>query len=382
MNFDLSEDHLMVRQTVREFAEKELAPGAGERDEKQEYPHEQMKQLGELGFMGVYIPEEYGGAGLDALSFVITVEELARVDASASVIVAVNNSLVCGGLEKFGTEEQKKKFLIPLASGQALGAYSLSEAGSGSDAASLKARITPDGDDYIVNGTKLWVTNGANAKYYIVFTTLNPELGYKGICALIVDRDTEGFEIGKKENKLGIRSSDTVELIFNNARVPKVNLLGEEGKGFTVAMTIMDSGRLGIAAQALGIAQGAFEAALKYSMERKQFGTEIINHQAIQFKLAEMATEIDAGRFLTYRTAFVRDQGRNFTKEASMAKMFCSQVANKVADQAVQVHGGYGYLKDFNVERFMRDAKITDIYEGTSEVQRIVIARQLQKGNL
>ncbi|MCP4727870.1 MAG: acyl-CoA dehydrogenase [bacterium] len=382
MNFDLTEDQLMVKQTVREFAEKELAPGAGERDEKQEYPHEQMKKLGELGFMGVYIPEQYGGAGLDSMSFVITIEELARVDASAAVIVAVNNSLVCGGIEKFGTEEQKKKFLTPLASGQALGAYSLSEAGSGTDAASLKCRITPDGDDYIVNGTKLWVTNGANSKYYIVFTTLDPELGYKGICALLVDRDTEGFEIGKKENKLGIRSSDTVELIFNNARVPKANLLGEEGKGFTVAMTIMDSGRLGIAAQALGISQGAFEAALKYSKERKQFGTEIINHQAIQFKLAEMATDIDAGRFLTYRTACLKDQGRNFTKEASMAKMFCSQVANQVANQAVQVHGGYGYLKDFCVERFMRDAKITDIYEGTSEVQRIVIARQLQRGNL
>jgi len=382
MNFDLTEDQLMVKQTVREFAEKELAPGAGERDEKQEYPHEQMKKLGELGFMGVYIPEQYGGAGLDAMSFVITVEELARVDASAAVIVAVNNSLVCGGIEKFGTEEQKKKFLTPLASGQALGAYSLSEAGSGTDAASLKCRITPDGDDYIVNGTKLWVTNGANAKYYIVFTTLDPQLGYKGICALLVDRDTEDFEIGKKENKLGIRSSDTVELIFNNARVPKANLLGEEGKGFTVAMTIMDSGRLGIAAQALGIAQGAFEAALKYSQERKQFGTEIINHQAIQFKLAEMATDIDAGSFLTYRTACLKDQGRNFTKEAPIAKLFCSKVANQVANQAVQVHGGYGYLKDFCVERFMRDAKITDIYEGTSEVQRIVIARQLQKGNL
>lgn len=382
MNFDLTEDQLMVKQTIREFAEKELAPGAGERDEKQEYPHEQMKQLGELGFMGVYIPEDYGGAGLDALSFIITIEELARVDASAAVIVAVNNSLVCGGIEKFGTEEQKKKFLTPLASGQALGAYSLSEAGSGTDAASLKCRITPDGENYIVNGTKLWVTNGANAKYYIVFTTLDPSLGYKGICALVVDRDTEGFEIGKKENKLGIRSSDTVELIFNNARIPKANLLGEEGKGFTVAMTIMDSGRLGIAAQALGIAQGAFEAALKYSKERKQFGTEIINHQAIQFKLAEMATDIDAARFLIYRAAWLRDQGRNFTKEASMAKMFCSQVANQVANQAVQVHGGYGYLKDFCVERFMRDAKITDIYEGTSEVQRLVIARQLQKGNI
>jgi len=377
MDFELSEDQKMLRQVVREFAEKELAPGAAERDEKQEYPHEQMKLLGELGFMGIIVPEEYGGAGLGYIEYAILVEELSRVDASAGVIVAVNNSLYCGGICQFGTEEQKKTLLKDPATGKGLGAYSLSEANSGTDAASLKTRVTPDGDSYVIDGTKMWVTNGANATHYIVFTTLDPELKHKGICALIVERNTEGLKIGKKENKLGIRSSDTVELIFDKVRVPKGNMLGEEGHGFKIAMTILDNGRISIGAQAIGIAQGAFEASLKYANERETFGKPIIRHQAIQNKLADMATRIDAGRLLLYRTAWLRDNGKPFSKEASMAKLFCSETANWVASEAVQIHGGYGYLKDFPVERFMRDAKITEIYEGTSEVQRIVIARNL-----
>jgi len=378
MDFEFTEEQKQVQQTVREFAEKELAPGAAERDEKQEFPHEQIKMLGELGFMSVMVPEEYGGAGLDCVCYAIVTEELSRVDAGVGTIVAVNNSLFCGGIEKFGTEEQKQKFLVPAASGRGLGAYSLSEAGSGSDAAALTTRIVPDGDYYIVNGTKMWVSNGANATHYIVFTTINPDLRHKGICALIVERDTDGLRIGKKENKLGIRCSDTVELIFEDARVPKANLLGGEGDGFKIAMSILDNGRLSIGAQAIGIARGAFDAALKYARERVQFDKPIIQFQAIQNKLADMATQIDAGRLLLYRAACLRDQNKPFSMESSMAKLFCSEIANAVASQAVQIHGGYGYLKDFNVERFMRDAKITEIYEGTSEIQRIVIARHLQ----
>jgi len=378
MDFELSEEHQFVRQTVREFAEKELAPGVQERDEKQEFPYEQIKKLGELGFMGVVIPEKYGGAGLDSIAYAIVLEELSRVEAAVGTIVSVNNTLFCGGVYKFGTEEQKQKYLVPLAKGEGLGAYSLSEAGAGTDAASLKTRIVSDEDHYIVNGTKMWVSNGANATHYIVFVTLNPELRHKGICALIMERETEGLKIGKKENKLGIRSSDTVELIFDNARIPKANLLGKEGEGFKIAMAILDDGRISIAAQAVGIAQGALDAALKYARERVQFGKPIIDHQAIQNKLADMATGIDAGRLLTYRAAYLRDQKKPYSKAASMAKLFCAPMSNRVADQAVQIHGGYGYLKDFNVERFMRDAKITEIYEGTTEIQRIVIAKHLK----
>jgi len=378
MDFELSEEHQFVRQTVKVFAEKELAPGVQERDEKQEFPYGQIKKLGELGFMGVVIPAKYGGAGLDSIAYAIVIEELSRVEAAVGTIVSVNNTLFCGGVYKFGTEEQKQKYLVPLAKGEGLGAYSLSEAGSGSDAASLKTLITPDGDHYIVNGTKMWVSNGANATCYIVFVTLNPELRHKGICALIMEREAEGLKIGKKENKLGIRSSDTVELIFDNARIPKANLLGKEGEGFKIAMAILDDGRISIAAQAVGIAQGALDAALKYARERVQFGKPIIDHQAIQNKLADMATGIDAGRLLTYRAAYLRDQKKPYSKAASMAKLFCAPMSNRVADQAVQIHGGYGYLKDFNVERFMRDAKITEIYEGTTEIQRIVIAKHLK----
>ena len=378
MDFEYTEEHRLIRQTVREFAENELAPGARERDEKQEFPHNEIKKLGELGFMGVTIPDEYGGAGLDYIAYMIVIEELSRVEAAVGIIVAVNNSLFCGGIYKFGTEEQKQKYLIPLASGKGLGAYSLSEAGSGSDAASLKTRITPDGNSYIMNGTKMWVSNGANATHYIVFATIDPELRHKGICTLIVERETEGLKIGKRENKLGIRSSDTVELIFENARIPRANLIGKEGDGFNIAMNILDDGRISIAAQAVGIAQGAFDASLKYSKERKQFGKLLIEHQAIQNKLADMATEIDAGRLLLYRASYLHDQNKPYSKEASMAKLFCAPVANRVADQAVQIHGGYGYLKDFDVERFMRDAKITEIYEGTTEIQRHVIARHLK----
>jgi len=349
MDFELSEEHQFVRQTVREFAEKELAPGVQERDEKQEFPYEQIKKLGELGFMGIVVPEKYGGAGLDSIAYAIVLEELSRVEAAVGTIVSVNNTLFCGGVYKFGTEEQKQKYLVPLASGKGLGAYSLSEAGSGSDAAALKALITPDGDHYVLNGTKMWVSSGGNATHYIIFVTLNPELRHKGICAIIVERETEGLKISKKENKMGIRSSDTVELVFDNVRVPKDNLLGKEGEGFKIAMVILDDGRISIAAQAVGIAQGAFDAALKYSKE------------------------------LTYRAAYLRDQKKPYSKEASIAKLFCAPMANRVADQAVQIHGGYGYLKDFNVERFMRDAKITEIYEGTTEIQRIVIAKHLKK---
>ena len=379
MNFTLTDEQNSVRQTVRDFAEKELAPGVAERDEKQEFPHDAVKKLGELGFMGVTIPEEYGGSALDSISYAIVIEELSRVEAAVGTIVAVNNSLFCSGIFIFGTEEQKKKYLVQLASGKGLGAYSLSEAGSGSDAASLKMRITPDGNNYIMNGTKMWVSNGANATHYIVFATIDPELKHKGICALIVERETKGLTIGKKEHKLGIRSSDTVELILEDAKIPKANILGGEGEGFEIAMRMLDYGRISIAAQAVGIAQGSLDAALKYANERVQFGKPIIEHQAIQNKLADMATEIEAGRLLTYQAAYLRDGDRQFTKEASMAKLFCAGVANRAANQAVQIHGGYGYLKDFVVERFMRDAKITDIYEGTSEIQRLVITKQLRK---
>ncbi len=379
MDFELNEEQQLLRETVREFSEKEIAPGALERDEKQIFPHEQIKKLGELGFMGITVPEEFGGAGLDYKSYAILIEELSRVDASVGVIVAVNNSLYCGGILKYGSEEQKNKFLKPVASGNGLGAYSLSEAGAGTDAASLKCRVRPDGDHYVIDGTKMWVTNGANSSHYIIFTTLDPALKHKGICALIVERETEGLRIGKKENKLGIRSSDTVELVFENARVPKENMLGEEGQGFKIAMSILDNGRISIGAQAIGIAQGAFEAAVKYSGERETFGKPINQHQAIQHKLADMATQIDAGRLLLYRAASLRDDNKPFSMQASMAKLFCSEVANKVANEAVQIHGGYGYIKEFPVERFMRDAKITEIYEGTSEVQRIVIARHVIK---
>lgn len=379
MNFTLTDEQNFVRQTVRDFAEKELAPGAAKRDEKQEFPHDAVKKLGELGFMGATIPEEYGGSALDSISYAIVIEELSRVEAAVGTIVAVNNSLFCSGIYIFGTEEQKKKYLVPLANGKGLGAYSLSEAGSGSDSASLKMRITPDGNNYIMNGTKMWVSNGANATHYIIFATIDPELKHKGICALIVERETKGLTIGKKENKLGIRSSDTVELILEDAKIPKANILGGEGEGFAIAMRMLDNGRISIAAQAVGIAQGSLDAALKYANERVQFGKPIIEHQAIQNKLADMATEIEAGRLLTYQAAYLRDGDRQFTKEASMAKLFCSGVANRAANQAVQIHGGYGYLKDFVVERFMRDAKITDIYEGTSEIQRLVITKQLRK---
>ncbi|MFC1553805.1 acyl-CoA dehydrogenase [candidate division KSB1 bacterium] len=379
MDFELSEEQLFVKKTVRDFAEKELAPGAQERDEKMEFPTEQVKKLGELGFMGVTVPEEYGGAGLDPLCYAILIEELSRVEAAVGTIVAVNNSLYCLGINKFGNEEQKQKFLIPVASGKGLGAYALSEVGAGTDAASLKARMHKDGDFYVLNGTKMWVSNGFNATHYIIFTTLNPELGHKGICAIIVERDTEGFTIGKKVEKLGIRSSDTVELIFDNARVPAENILGEEGQGFKIAMSMLDVGRISIAAQAIGIAQGSLDASVKYSKERQQFGKELINFQAIQNKLADMATEIEAARLLVYQASYLRGMEKPFSKEASMAKLFASKIANKAANEAVQIHGGYGYLKEFNVERFMRDAKITEIYEGTSEVQRIVIARHLQK---
>lgn len=379
MEFEFTEEHKMVRQTARSFAQDVLAKDAAERDEKEEFPYQAVKQMGELGFLGIAIPEEYGGAGMDHISYVIMMEEIAKVDAAAAVPVSVNNSLVCDILLKFGTEEQKKKFLTPLASGQKLGAFSLSEAGAGSDPASLICSAKRDGDFYVINGTKNFTSNGASADTIIVFATLDRSLGYKGITAFIVDKNTPGFRVSKKERKMGIRSSDTCELTFEDCRVPVENRLGDEGKGLRVALTALDGGRIGIAAQALGIAQASLELATSYARERKQFGRAIGEFQAIQFKLAEIATEIEAARLLVYKAAYLKDQGADVVRASAMAKLKASAVAVKAAEEAVQILGGYGYIKDFPAERYFRDAKITQIYEGTSEIQKLVIARTLLK---
>lgn len=375
MFFGLTEEHEMIRKAARDFAREELLPGVIDRDEKQEFPYEQMKKIGELGFLGMMVDPKYGGAGMDALSYAIVMEELSKVEAAASVVVSVNNSLVCYGLEAYGSEAQKQKYLTPLAKGECIGAFCLSEPEAGSDATSQRTTAVDMGDHYLLNGTKNWITNGKNAKYYLVIAQTDVEKGHRGINCLIVEEGMEGFIKGAKENKLGIRASDTCSLIFNDVKVPKENRIGEDGFGFKFAMKTLSGGRIGIAAQALGIASGAYELALEYSKQRKAFGKPICEHQAIQFKLADMATRIEAARLLVYKAAWLKDQHQNFDQASSMAKLFASETAMWVTTEAVQIHGGYGYVKEYHVERMMRDAKITQIYEGTSEVQRIVISR-------
>ena len=377
MDFRLTEEQEMVRQTIRDFAEAELAPTIAERDEKSIYPDDGIKKLGELGFLGVTVPPENGGAGLDMISYAIAVEELGRVDASTAIIVSVSNSLVCYPLELFANEDQKERILKPLAEGKWVGAFSLTEPDAGSDAGNLQTVAVRDGDDYILNGTKIFVTTGSKADVVIVFAVTDREKGPKGVSAFIVERDFPGFSTGKKENKLGIRSAETYELIFEDCRVPAKNLLGPEGAGFKIAMTALNSGRIGVAAQALGIAQGSMEAAIQYSKERKQFGRTLSKFQATQFKIAKMATEIDAARLLLYSAAHKKECGENYIKEAAMAKLYCSEVAVRTALEAVQIFGGYGYIKEYPVERFLRDSKITTIYEGTNEVMHVVIADQI-----
>ncbi|MEM8509285.1 MAG: acyl-CoA dehydrogenase [Bacteroidota bacterium] len=377
MDFTLSEEQQMIQQAARDFAQNELLPGVIERDEAQKFPVEQVKKMGELGFMGMMVDQKYNGSGLDTLSYVLVMEELSKVDASSSVIVSVNNSLVCWGLETYGTEQQKEKYLHKLASGEIIGAFCLSEPEAGSDATSQKTTAKDKGDHYILNGTKNWITNGSSAEVYLVIAQTDVEKGHRGINALIVEKGMEGFEIGPKENKLGIRGSDTHSLIFNDVKVPKENRIGEDGFGFKFAMKTLAGGRIGIAAQALGIAAGAYELALKYSKERKAFGTEIGNHQAIAFKLADMHTKIQAARHLVYKAAWDKDAGHNYDLSGAMAKLYAAETAMEVTVEAVQIYGGNGFVKDYHVERLMRDAKITQIYEGTSEIQKIVISRSV-----
>ncbi len=377
MDFELSEEQLAVRDAARDFAKTELLPGVIERDEKQQFPAEQIKKMGELGFMGMMVDPAYNGGGMDTVSYVLAMEEISKIDASCSVAMSVNNSLVCWGIEKFGNEEQKEKYLKRLATGEIIGAFCLSEPEAGSDATSQRTTAEDKGDYYLLNGTKNWITNGSSAGVYIVMAQTNAEAGHKGINALIVEKDMEGFVIGKKEDKLGIRGSDTHSLMFQDVKVPKENRIGEDGFGFNFAMATLNGGRIGIAAQALGIASGAYELALAYSKERKAFGKEISKHQAIQFKLADMATQIEAARMLCLKAAYLKDAGKDYAHASAMAKLFASQVAMDTTIEAVQVHGGYGYVKEYHVERLMRDAKITQIYEGTSEIQKIVISRHL-----
>ncbi|MET3128366.1 alkylation response protein AidB-like acyl-CoA dehydrogenase [Arcicella rosea] len=379
LNFQLSEEHLAVQQAARDFAQTELLPEVIDRDEKEFFPEELVRKMGELGFLGMMVSPEYGGGGMDTVSYVLAMEELSKVDASASVMVSVNNSLVCYGLEAFGTEEQKQKYLVPLAKGEIIGAFALSEPEAGSDATSQHTTAEDMGDYYLLNGTKNWITNGGRASVYLVMAQTHPELGHKGINCLIVERGMEGFQVGKKEKKLGIRGSDTHSLMFTDVKVPKENRIGADGFGFKFAMSTLNGGRIGIAAQALGIASGAYELSLKYAQERKSFGKAIAEHQAIQFKLADMATNIEAARLLCFKAAFDKDQHKSYVQSAAMAKLFCSQVAMDTTIEAVQIHGGYGFVKEFHVERMMRDAKITQIYEGTSEIQKMVIAREILK---
>jgi alkylation response protein AidB-like acyl-CoA dehydrogenase len=379
MNFELTEEHKMIRDAARDFAQTELLPGVIERDENQTFPAEQIKKLGELGFLGMMVDPKYGGAGMDAVSYVLAMEEISKVDASCSVVMSVNNSLVCWGLETFGTEEQKQKYLKPLATGEIIGAFCLSEPEAGSDATSQQTTAIDKGDHYLLNGTKNWITNGNSASVYLVIAQTDVEKKHKGINAFIVEKGMDGFIVGPKENKLGIRGSDTHSLMFTDVKVPKENRIGEDGFGFTFAMKTLSGGRIGIASQALGIASGAYELALQYSKERKAFGKEISQHQAIAFKLADMATEIEAARLLCLKSAWLKDNGQNYDKLGAMAKVFASETAMKTTVEAVQVHGGYGFVKEYHVERLMRDAKITQIYEGTSEIQRIVISRSVLK---
>ena len=377
MNFNLSEEHKMIRDAARDFAQTELLPGVIERDNKQEFPDALVKKMGELGFMGIMVDPKYGGSGMDTLSYVLIMEELSKIDASASVIVSVNNSLVCYGLEAYGSEEQKQKYLTKLASGKHVGAFCLSEPEAGSDATSQRTTAIDKGDHYLINGTKNWITSGGRADTYLVIAQTDRDKGSHGINAFIVEKGMEGFHIGPKEDKLGIRGSDTHTLQFNDVKVPKENRIGVNGSGFRFAMKTLSGGRIGIAAQALGIAQGAYELALKYSKQRKAFGTEICNHQAIAFKLADMYTEIEAARMLVLKSAADKDAGKNYDKSSAMAKLYASKVAMEQTVEAVQIHGGNGFVKEYHVERLMRDAKITQIYEGTSEIQKIVISRSI-----
>ncbi|WP_448527964.1 acyl-CoA dehydrogenase [Raineya sp.] len=379
MNFQLTEEHLEVQKAAREFAQRELLPGVIERDDKQEFPYEQIKKMGELGFMGMMVSPEYNGGGMDTISYVLAMEEISKIDASASVCMSVNNSLVCWGLEKYGNEEQKQKYLKRLATGEIIGAFCLSEPEAGSDATSQRTTAEDKGDYYLLNGVKNWITNGSTASVYLVMAQTHPDKGHKGINCLIVEKGMEGFVVGKKEDKMGIRGSDTHSLMFTDVKVPKANRIGEDGFGFRFAMETLNGGRIGIAAQALGIASGAYELALKYSKERKAFGKFLHEHQAIQFKLAEMYAKIEAARLLIYKAAYLKDTKQDFALAAATAKLYASEIAQEVTTEAVQIHGGYGYVKEFHVERLMRDAKITQIYEGTSEVQKIVIARSLLK---
>ena len=381
MNFNLSEEHLMIRDAARDFAQTELLPGVIERDEKQEFPAEQIKKLGELGFMGMMVSPENGGSGMDTMSYVLAMEELSKIDASASVVVSVNNSLVCWGLETFGSAEQKAKYLPRLASGEIIGSFCLSEPEAGSDATSQATTAVDMGDHYLLNGTKNWITNGGTCEIALVIAQTDREKGHHGINALIVEKGMEGFVVGKKEDKLGIRGSDTHTLLFNDVKVPKENRIGEDGFGFKFAMKTLSGGRIGIAAQALGIAQGALDLALSYSKERTTFGKPIHEHQAIAFKLADMEMKIEQARLLVYKAAWLKDQGMSYDKESAMAKLAASEAAMWVSTEAVQVHGGYGFVKEYHVERLMRDAKITQIYEGTSEIQRIVISRDMIKNS-
>lgn len=379
MNFEYTEEQKAVRGAARDFAVNELLPGVIERDTHQKFPTDQVRKMGELGFMGMMVDPIYNGGGMDTISYVLAMEEISKIDASASVCMSVNNSLVCWGLEKFGSEEQKEKYLKRLATGSIIGAFCLSEPEAGSDATSQRTTAEDKGDHYLLNGTKNWITNGNSASVYIVIAQTSPEKKHKGINALIVEKEMAGFTVGKKEDKMGIRGSDTHSLMFSDVKVPKANRIGEEGFGFTFAMTTLNGGRIGIAAQALGIASGAFELALKYSKERKAFGKHLSEHQAIQFKLSEMATKIDAARLLVHKAAYLKDYKKDFVKAAAMAKLFASQIAQEVTTEAVQIHGGYGYVKEYHVERLMRDAKITQIYEGTTEIQKLVISRELIK---
>ncbi len=379
MNFTLTEEQQLIQQAARDFAQNELLPGVIERDEAQKFPTEEVRKMGELGFLGMMVDPKFGGSGLDTLSYVLVMEELSKVDASSSVIVSVNNSLICWGLETYGTEAQKKKYLTRLSTGEIIGAFCLSEPEAGSDATSQKTTAIDKGDHYILNGTKNWITNGGSAEVYLVIAQTDRDKKHKGINALIVEKGADGFEIGPKENKLGIRGSDTHSLIFNDVKVPKENRIGEDGFGFKFAMKTLAGGRIGIAAQALGIAAGAYELALKYSKERKAFGTEISNHQAIAFKLADMHTQIEAARHLVYKSACDKDNKEDYDLSGAMAKLYASQVAMDTTVEAVQIHGGNGFVKEYHVERLMRDAKITQIYEGTSEIQKIVISRSILK---
>ena len=380
MDFSLTEEHIMVRDAARDFAQTELLPGVIERDNKQSFPNELVRKMGELGFMGIMVDPKYGGSGLDTISYVLIMEELSKIDASASVMVSVNNSLVCYGLESYGTEEQKQKYLTKLATGEQIGAFCLSEPEAGSDATSQATTAIDKGDHYVINGTKNWITNGGRSDVYLVIAQTDREKGHKGINAFIVEKGMEGFDIGPKEDKLGIRGSDTHTLQFNDVKVPKENRIGEDGFGFKFAMKTLSGGRIGIAAQALGIASGAYELALKYSKERKAFGTEICNHQAIAFKLADMYTDITAARHMVMSAAWDKDLGNNYDMSSAMAKLYASKIAMEHTVEAVQIHGGNGFVKEYHVERLMRDAKITQIYEGTSEIQKIVISRGVIKG--